>query len=265
MRARDGFTLVELGIILAVIAVGMAYVAPDFVEMARGELSTRAAKEMSNITNASKWYYMNASRDPAFDHPIDRNKLRWPGEGEPVRCVQKGFPHDPESELIAGQYLEASAFTNPWGNPYDLSLQLGAGGTWESCKLVIATNVPETVAGEIKTYMPMAVCDKVDGAGACPGGAPAGQDRCCAKIVRPGQEATLQEWIQPANMCDIMMGGELDPGTGKCDVRGDWDFTICHASKTNCRDGYVAVGNYRVGCGKYCQETWLRCCKGEMP
>jgi prepilin-type N-terminal cleavage/methylation domain-containing protein len=251
---RNGFTLIELSVLLAVIALGVAYIAPDFMEKARGDLAIRTAKEMSMIADASKWYYMNQGGDPA-----NRDDMHWPGELAGANCIPNGTA---QNALTGGaaDYLKPADFRNPWGVPYDVTL-INAGVS-EGCRLAIATNVPTTVAGEIMTYMPMATCDGVGGAG-CPGGAGGGFTRCCAKIVRPGQEMMLQQWIEPGTMCDIMKGGGMN--SGLCDIRQKFALHSCYYTLADgsCNEGYVANGSIRSSCGKYCEETRLKCCKGQ--
>ena len=266
--SRRAFTLVELAIVLSVVSVVAAYVVPDFIEMARTNLAEKAAKDMLQIQEASRWFLHDKAEEVG-----DAERGKWPGElmtpkgfGRPAPCTS--CCGGPRGELVSSQYLNDGDFTNPWGTPYQLTLERRGAGEHQDCQLVVSTTVPAGVAGVIRTYLPDARCDVLEAdATLCPGTAGTNEDRCCSRTVKPGYEASLQALVPLA--CDQLQGAEWDigvTGEGECNTQANLtplEGGNCYWSTEGlfCRDGYVIMGGRRVSCGKGCEATESYCCK----
>lgn len=200
-RAR-GFTLVELAIVLAVMAILTAAISPALIESARTRMAERAADDASRIHDASKWFFVESA--PAGSPA----QARWPGETTPQTCTTQPGSPDSQTELVSAGYLTSSALTNPWGNPYEV--RLVAGASPGRCALRVSTVLPSAVTGAFTALLPAGEC------GASCGGAPVpgGFSRCCTRIPKPGGEASVTAALNAAR-------GAPSPGSwnGSCDLR----------------------------------------------
>ena len=201
-RPTRGFTLLELGVVLAVAAILGAAVLPDVIESARGRMAEKAANGVTMIQDAAKWFFVESS--PA----ADPGSARWPGERDaadgaaPNTCAERGSASKKaKNDLQDNGYLPASAFANPFGGVYDLSLVPGTPSA--VCALKICANFPNAqVANAFKSLLPVATCPS--------------STRCCSQIPKPGAEASIQfaiddlknRWI-PQNVYS-----ELDAAAG---------------------------------------------------
>lgn len=115
---NKGFTLLELAVVLAALALVSTAVIPFFVRQAEITAAYRTTKEISTIQEASKWYYVN-------------NKT-WPASIETLKT--------------AGLLNPSWSSSNPWGNNYATS----ATGT----SFTVTTLVPPTVEGILVRALP---------------------------------------------------------------------------------------------------------------
>ena len=256
---QRAFTLVELAIVLAVISVVAAYVTPNFIELARGQLAERAAEDMLTLQDAARWFYHD-SPGPGMD-PKD---TRWPGESAPGSCNVAGVT--PEAELTDGNYITEPALTNPWDRPYRLDLWTPTPMNRNNCRFQIVTEVPAGMGPQIMSTVPLSHCERALGdPNACPGNPPSGFDLCCSRLVKPGFEASEDDVL--ASVCEHMLGGLWDAAAQTCDPYGNWDWGDCvwieeTTDGSICDPGKVVVGTRESSCGKYCQRTDYRCCEG---
>lgn len=117
MRAARGFTLVELAIVLAILAVLASAVAPVGIRQVEVRYAQRTGREITAIQEAAKWYYVDTRG--------------WPGAIDQLR---------------AGGYLSASwPAATPWGDPYTLS----AAGT----TLSVSAEVPAGLEGVVTQFL----------------------------------------------------------------------------------------------------------------
>ena len=195
-RRRPGFTIIELGIVLAAMSVLAVVVVPDFIEIARDQLAQQAADHISNIVGfAQKYYHAEAISNS------DPSMARWPGEapgplpGDPPRCLPAS--RTPLQDLQRTKLLEPGPPRNPWGHPVFLYLQdMSAGNVaGMDCRFVVTTDVPIKVPGVVKTYLAGARCNGGGGTPPCRVSTqmpvPSGFNRCCFAAQRPGIEAAL--------------------------------------------------------------------------
>jgi type II secretory pathway pseudopilin PulG len=189
-RAAGGYTLVELGIVLAVLTIIAGIMLPDFVEMARNQLAKDAAVQTSLLQDQARAYFHNTLLAGGIYLPPE--EARWPGETAFNQCTELGLvgPYGPPlQEMINDSYVTAGSMTNPWGHAVRSALVPGVGvGPLASatCSVEFATDVPAVVAGVVLTYLPgstIAGC-----AGAAP---PAGYTRVCVRTPKPGLETSM--------------------------------------------------------------------------
>ncbi len=211
-----GYSLIELAVVLAVVSVLMAMVAPDFIEMTRNRLAEKATKDVVALQDAAKWYYHQSSTsNPAL--------ARWPGQNVASTCQVDA--NTARANLTSEGYVTAANFMNPWSQPYIFSAQFGG-----TCNLRIATQVPEQIRGVLSAYLPGARCVTAADAG-CPYNPNPGNAFCCSNINEPGYEAALAAF-KPEVMADT------------CDkLGGVW-------SGTQCND--MSISETRHNCSNNC-------------
>ena len=62
---NKGFTLLEVAVVLAALALVTTAAVPYFIRQAELTAAQRTTKEVSSIQEASKWYYLNNKVWPA--------------------------------------------------------------------------------------------------------------------------------------------------------------------------------------------------------
>jgi general secretion pathway protein G len=99
---EDGFTLTELLVVLVIIALLMALIAPNFIGRVGGARSQSAEVQMENLAGALEIYSLDVGRYPSTDVGLDG--LVTPPDGV------TGW---------TGPYLRRGGVPDdPWGRPY---------------------------------------------------------------------------------------------------------------------------------------------------
>jgi general secretion pathway protein G len=102
-RRQHGFTLIEIMVVVIIIGILAAIVAPNVIGRVDDAQITKAKAEIANIENAMKFYRLDNFAYPSSEQGIEA-------------LVNK--PADPNvKNWKAGGYLERVP-NDPWGNPY---------------------------------------------------------------------------------------------------------------------------------------------------
>lgn len=102
MRQEDGFTLLELLVVLAILGLLAAIVAPRVISYLGSSRSKSAAIQVKNIAASLELYRLDAGR--------------YPNEQEGLNALIKA---PPGAAAWNGPYLaDKSALNDPWGRAY---------------------------------------------------------------------------------------------------------------------------------------------------
>ena len=102
-RQQRGFTLIEIMVVVIIIGILAAIVAPNVIGRVDDAQITKAKAEIANIENAMKFYRLDNFTYPSTEQGIEA-------------LVTK--PADPNiKNWKTGGYLERVP-EDPWGNPY---------------------------------------------------------------------------------------------------------------------------------------------------
>jgi len=102
-RNQQGFTLIEIMVVVIIIGILAAIVAPNVIGRVDDAQITKAKAEIANIENAMKFYRLDNFTYPSSEQGVEA-------------LVTK--PADPNiKNWKTGGYLERLP-TDPWGNPY---------------------------------------------------------------------------------------------------------------------------------------------------
>lgn len=117
MRGNRGFTLPELLVVLGIVALLVALVAPTLMERLKPARRTAARAQIELFMGALDNFYMDAGRFPRTEEGL-----------EALRARPKGVAK------WDGPYLKKEIPVDPWGNPYRY-LAPGRSGGYEIVSL----------------------------------------------------------------------------------------------------------------------------------
>lgn len=103
LAGQSGFTLIEIMVVVIIIGILAAIVAPNVIGRVDDAQITKAKAEISNLSNALKFYRLDNFSYPSTEQGLEA-------------LVTK--PADPNvKNWKAGGYMEKIP-NDPWGNPY---------------------------------------------------------------------------------------------------------------------------------------------------
>jgi general secretion pathway protein G len=103
LRFQRGFTLIEIMVVVIIIGILAAIVAPNVIGRVDDAQITKAKVEIANIENAMKFYRLDNFAYPSSEQGIDA-------------LVNK--PSDPNIKNWKSNGYLARVPKDPWGNPY---------------------------------------------------------------------------------------------------------------------------------------------------
>ncbi len=264
---QSGFTLIELAVVLAVVAIMATVVVPDFIEVNRNDLSQQAASEVMVLLDNAKWYFTNSSRWTPYNASAgddgnpdyDPTMSHWPGDTD--RDLYEDSANAAE-DCLRGNGIEDdgngghrchvarvsnSDLENPWNERYVLEIVRVPGNPLAS-GFAVMTNVPTGSAAVFRSLVPGGWCANegtFDGTLSCPNlGAPVGFVTCCALVPEPGNEASYQ----------AMKEEQTPAGNSGACVAVSRDSN----NRAYCPEGWTLAG---IECsGKQCGNLRPRCC-----
>ena len=74
MKLKKGFTLVEIMIVVAIIAILAAVAIPNFISYRKQSQATACITNLKEIQSAKELWYMNKSADPALTDLVGSDK-----------------------------------------------------------------------------------------------------------------------------------------------------------------------------------------------
>jgi general secretion pathway protein G len=99
---QGGFTLIEIMVVVVILGILAAIVAPNVISRIDDASINRAKQDIRGIESALKLYYMDNSRYPSTDQGLEALTSR---------------PNDPTVRNWRGPYLDKMP-RDPWNNPY---------------------------------------------------------------------------------------------------------------------------------------------------
>jgi general secretion pathway protein G len=104
--STDGFTLMELLVVLGIIALLTALVAPQVIRYLGDARSNTAAVQLKNIQSAIELYYLDTGSHPSADSGL-KSLVTAP----------------PDTPGWRGPYLKSEAgLLDPWGKPFNYKI-----------------------------------------------------------------------------------------------------------------------------------------------
>ncbi len=102
----DGFTLIELMVVIVILGILAAFVVPKLTKRPEDARVVKAKVEISNLEQALELYYLDNGRYPETDEGLNALVAK-PGSGDDLQNWREG------GYLVKGKLPD-----DPWGSPY---------------------------------------------------------------------------------------------------------------------------------------------------
>jgi prepilin-type N-terminal cleavage/methylation domain-containing protein len=167
-KHRRGFTLIELAIVLGVMIILAAAVAPELIARSRYEMAENVREDLSRLLMVSQQYYSNSVRFSASG-PVDPRLGRWPGQKsvpDILNCTMSGNPAVDVRVFVGSDYegdgpMPARFVRSPWAREYEMRTvpsAVPAGDGLPHCHMEVAIDVPADVARYVRDMIPGGAC-----------------------------------------------------------------------------------------------------------
>jgi general secretion pathway protein G len=147
-REEEGFTLIELIIVVAIIAILGAVVAPNILKAIDGSRVVAVVADTKVIKSAAQAYYADTGQ--------------WPKN--PAAGGDPGFINEPDKDAGVdgwnGPYLDRWPEKNPWGGTYTLSYMEKTLNEGEKLYLLL-TQVPGSALTKLQDKLGKTIVDTI--------------------------------------------------------------------------------------------------------
>lgn len=123
MREEKGFTLVELIVVMAMIAILAAAMTTSVVKAQRRARISRAQTEAREITNAILAYQNYDEEGTLAGHTMEDQEAE---EGKLGFILGKEKSRNSDVPVLYNAAITAGKILDPWGNPYRITVKKGA-------------------------------------------------------------------------------------------------------------------------------------------
>lgn len=111
-RAVNGFTLIEILVVLVIIGLLAGLVGPRLFSKVDSSKATTAQTQVKMLKTALQTFRLDLGRYPTTEEGLEALVSR---------------PEAPDAHLWAGPYLDEALPLDPWGNAYQYSAEPAAG------------------------------------------------------------------------------------------------------------------------------------------
>jgi prepilin-type N-terminal cleavage/methylation domain-containing protein len=251
-QSEQGFSLVELAVVLTVMCVLATALVPNLIASTRHKLVERVAKDIATIQDAASYYFTQARDANGEQH--------WPGFSPACTVAQdaQGRDIDPLNELVAKGYLAGrNALKDPWGGTYSI----GVLENTEGCSLQIKTeagSIPASARNYLQAVSSNAHFNEIS--------TRSGNKYFMTTTVPTPLAATLKIQAELGGGGTTFSTGIIEQGKDNHVGKDRKCFAYVHNYHGPCRgDGYSCrydpetgdvSGAYRHGCGTV-QCSWV--------
>jgi prepilin-type N-terminal cleavage/methylation domain-containing protein len=138
MKAKNGFTLIEMLVVIAILGILMAMMIPAAgmiikrakVSTAKSDAGISTTAMVKYLAEYNRWPGYVSSQDPNYTD-ADWVRVMTPSPGDPsspFNLKRIKFFEPSSGSLGAGDTAHAGAFVDPWGNPFQYTVDFNRQG-----------------------------------------------------------------------------------------------------------------------------------------
>jgi general secretion pathway protein G len=154
LKKEEGFTLIELIIVVAIIAILGAVVAPNILKAIDGSRVVAVVADTKVIKSAAQAYYADTGQWP--ESPVNNEEEN---KGSDPGFINNPGP-DPDVVGWNGPYLDRWPEKNPWGGTYILSYMEKTLNEGEKLYLLL-TQVPGSALTKLQDKLGKTIVDTI--------------------------------------------------------------------------------------------------------